>query len=220
MILIFDLDDTLYDEMSYVTSGLRAVAHFGEASFGWDAAQSLAFMQAHLLQHGRGKVFDAWLHTHGQHSNTRVTTCVRTYRHHQPEITLFPLAYKVLKYYIGGWPLYLVTDGHKVVQQKKIEALGLAPMFKRTFITHRFGIRHAKPSLHCFEIIRRAERCEWCDMVYVGDNPAKDFVGLNRVGAMTVRVNTGSHASVVARPGYDARTTIPDLASLPEVLGQ
>lgn len=218
MILIFDLDDTLYDEITFVMSGLRAVARFGEASFGWDAEESLTFMQAHLQQHGRGKIFDEWLSSNGRHSSSGVARCVRIYRHHQPEITLFPFAAPVLKHYHGRCPMYLVTDGHKVVQQKKVEALGITPMFKRIFITHRFGIRHAKPSLHCFEIIRRAERCAWSEMVYVGDNPAKDFVNLNSVDALTVRVSTGSHASVVARPDHDARVTIPDLASLPVIL--
>lgn len=218
MILIFDLDDTLYDEMSYVVSGLRAVARFGEDSFGWDPQQSLTFMQAHLLQHGRGKIFDEWLRAHGRYSKTRVAICVRTYRHHRPKIRLFPQADSILKQYISKYPMYLVTDGHKVVQQKKIEALKIKLIFKRIFITHRFGIRHAKPSLYCFDIIRRVECCEWSEMVYVGDNPAKDFVGLNRVGAMTVRVSTGSHASVLALPGYDASATIPDLTYLPSLL--
>jgi putative hydrolase of the HAD superfamily len=218
MVLTFDLDDTLYDEMTFVISGLRAVARFGEASFGWNADQSLHWMQRYLLTHGRGRVFDEWLNVHGRHSRTGVETCIRVYRHHEPEITLFPSAAQVLEQYYGRQPMYLVTDGHKVVQQKKIEALSLSPMIKRAFITHRFGIRHAKPSLYCFELIRRAERCDWSEMVYVGDNPAKDFVNLNLMGALTVRVRTGSHASLVARPGYDARVTIPDLVSLRGVI--
>lgn len=220
MVLIFDLDDTLYDEMTYVVSGLCAVAKFGETFFGWESGQSLAFMQAHLLQHGRGKVFDEWLRAHGRHSTKRVAECVNIYRHHKPHISLFPFTSRVLEQYQGIEPMYLVTDGHKIVQQNKIEALKLEPIFKKTFITHRFGIRHAKPSLHCFEIIRRTERCEWSDMVYVGDNPTKDFVNLNRVGAMTVRVRTGSHATVMALPGYEARAKISDLDSLPVILDE
>lgn len=220
MILIFDLDDTLYDEMSFVLSGFRAVAHYGETSYGWDAGQSETFMQEHLLRYGRGRVFDEWLRYHGRYSSTRVTTCVRVYRHHQPEIELFPIAARLLKQYQGQSPLYLVTDGHKVAQYMKIKALKLAPMFRRIFITRRFGIRHEKPSLHCFEIIRRMERCDWSEMVYVGDNPAKDFVSLNPMGALTVRVRTGSHASATARRGHDARVTIADLAMLPMILDE
>lgn len=218
MVLIFDLDDTLYDEMSFVVSGLRAVANHGEASFGWEAGTSFAFMHTHLLRHGRGMVFDEWLRFHGRHSVSRVKACINVYRHHKPEISLFPFATRVLEQYHGQKTLYLVTDGHKLVQQNKVDALNLASMFKRVFITHRFGIRHAKPSLHCFEIIRRAERCNWCDMVYVGDNPAKDFVSLKAIGAITVRVRTGSHGMSKALPDHDAHVTIPDLSGLPFIL--
>lgn len=218
MILIFDLDDTLYDEMSFVRSGLRAVANFGETSFGWSSEHSFEFMENHLLNFGRGKVFDDWLRLHGAHSTTRVSTCVRIYRHHRPNIALYPSTFNVLKQFQPLFPLYLLTDGHKVVQQKKIEALQIMTLFKRTFITHRFGIRHAKPSLYCFEKIRQAERCEWAKMVYIGDNPEKDFVNLNRQGALTIRVSTGSHASVLARHGHNGHLTIPDLSYLPDTI--
>lgn len=221
MILIFDLDDTLYDEMSYVMSGLHAVARFGDTSYGWDAEQSFSFMQTYLLQQGRGRVFDAWLSQYGRFSGSRVATCVSVYRHHRPDIQLFPTARAILQRYRWQCPLYLVTDGHKVAQQQKVEALNLNQIFQRVFITHRFGIRNAKPSLHCFDIIRRSQRCEWSEMVYVGDNPAKDFVNLNAVGAFTVRVRTGSHATAIAHTKeHDAKIKIPDLTSLPAVLDQ
>ncbi len=220
MVLIFDLDDTLYDEMSFVISGLRAVARHGEAAFGWNAAASLAFMQATLREQGRGQVFDEWLRAHGRWSRSQVTRCLGVYRQHPPDIVLAPAALPILQRYQGQLPLYLVTDGHKGVQARKVRALGLEPFFKRIFITHRFGIQHAKPSLHCFDIIRRAERCDWPELVYVGDNPAKDFVSLNQQGALTVRVSTGSHASAVAQPGYDARHTIASLGKLPPALGR
>lgn len=110
--------------------------------------------------------------------------------------------------------------GIRLCSKKKIEALGIDRFFRRMFITHRYGIHHAKPSLYCFELIRRIEKVDWKDMVYVGDNPAKDFVNLNSVGALTIRVSTGSHAAVKAHKEYDARVTIPTLSSLPKVMDQ
>lgn len=218
MILIFDLDDTLYDETSFVISGLGAVARYGEDVFGWDAESSLAFMREVLEREGRGQVFDRWLELHGHWSKARVAGCVKIYRHHRPRLELFPAARVVLDQFRGRVPLYLVTDGHKIVQKNKVDALGLFSAFRRVFITHRFGIHHAKPSTHCFERIRQAEGCSWGDMVYVGDNPSKDFVNLNPPGALTVRVQTGGHRNVVALPGHDAQVSIPDLNALPEVL--
>ncbi len=220
MVLIFDLDDTLYDEMTYVRSGFHAVAAFGKASFDWNEVDSFRFMNASLLEHGRGKVFDEWLRSHDSYSHSRVAQCVHAYRHHTPQISLPRFALKILQRYQAQHPLYLVTDGHKIVQHKKIVALGIDTIFKRCLITHRFGIQHAKPSLYCFEKIREIEKCDWSNMVYVGDNPLKDFVNLNAMGALTIRVKTGAHAEVKAQAGYDAKYTIQELAQLSSVLDQ
>ncbi|ACS81683.1 HAD family hydrolase [Maridesulfovibrio salexigens] len=211
MILIFDLDDTLYDEMSFVTSGLHAVAKHGETAFGLNAEQSYLDLIKILNEQGRGRVFNLWLDSHGIMSKGRVSECIKIYRHHKPKLTLFPQAQALLSKYHGVTPLYLVTDGHKVVQHNKVKALGLESKFKRIFITHRFGIKNAKPSTYCFELIRRSEGCDWSDMIYVGDNPSKDFVNLNKVGMLTVRVLTGGHRHVEAKHGYDAKIVIKDL---------
>lgn len=218
MILIFDLDDTLYDERSYVDSGLRAVATYGADEFGWDAGEAFRFMTEVLERAGRGRIFDAVLERHGLLTRGRVEALVKVYRHHKPSLTLFPAAQRVLDRYRDQAPLYLVTDGHKIVQSNKVAALGLWQIFRRVMITHRFGIRHAKPSTYCFERIRALEGCAWADMVYVADNPAKDFVNLNRKGMPTVRVLTGQHSAVPAKPGFEARHRIPDLDALPAVL--
>lgn len=219
MILIFDLDDTLYDERTYVESGLRAVADFGQVRFGWEATESFRFMREVLEREGRGKIFDLWLADSKSATNGLVAECVRVYRHHFPKLTLAPEAKELLTD-LSGYPLYIVTDGHKIVQQRKVEALGIAPLFRRVLITHRFGVRHAKPSTHCFEVIRRTERCDWSEMIYIGDNPAKDFVGLTALGVHTVRVLTGVHAHTQALAGFEAQHRIADLSAFRPLLMQ
>jgi putative hydrolase of the HAD superfamily len=214
MIIVFDLDDTLYDEMTYVKSGLRAVSDFGLEEFGLDSDESYQEMIGLLSLNGRGKVFDDWLSMHGVCSRVRVLKCLQVYRNHTPIIKLFPKVDGLLHQYRNQFPIYMVTDGHKLVQKKKIDALGIGGLFNRVFITHRFGVVNAKPSLYCFEIIMRMHGCSWAEMVYVGDNPKKDFVNLNKVGAQTIRVKTGSFAFCEALPGYDAKKTIPDISYL------
>lgn len=220
MVLIFDLDDTLYDEITFVRSGLRAVAQYGMDTFGWPVDESFQLMNTVLKQEGRGYVFDRWLASHGQTSKALIARCVHIYRHHIPILQLAPAAQAILTHYQGVSPLYLVTDGHKIVQRNKVDALNLWPQFRRVLITHRFGIQHAKPSTHCFELIRQAEKCRWDEMVYVGDNPAKDFVNLTPLGVLTIRVLTGEHRNVSAKANHNAKVTIPDLTALPEVLSK
>lgn len=215
-ILIFDLDDTLYPERSYVDSGFRAVAIHLQVTRGWPAKESLAFMQQVLHCEGRGAVFNRLLARHGEMRRSAVVDCVKIYRHHPPKISLTENARNLLARLAP--PLYLVTDGHKCVQLHKVQALGIEPLFAKVFITHRYGVRHAKPSIHCFELIRTREHCNWSDMVYVGDNPAKDFVNLTPLGVRTVRVRTGEHRMVVAKPGHDALHVIDNLDQLPDCL--
>lgn len=216
-VLVFDLDDTLYDERTYVESGFRAVAAFGAARFGWNPEESFRHMVASLDRDGRGAVFDRWLAEFGRSTKGLVQQCVREYRNHTPHLRLLSSAQALLPM-LGGYPKYIVTDGHKLVQQRKVDALGVEHFFDRVFITHRFGIRNAKPSTYCFDLIRRRENCAWADVMYVGDNPAKDFVGLNRLGARTVRVLTGVHRCATAAAGYDAQHTILNLDHFVELL--
>ena len=218
MVLVFDLDDTLYDERRYVESGLRAVAAFGEQRFGWPAAASFRFMRGVLDREGRGAVFDRWLQAHGVISKALVRTCIGVYRGHTPRLRLFAPAARLLPKLARRMPLYLVSDGNLHVQRRKAEALGLAPFFRKLYFTHQYGVTHAKPSPYCFALIRQRESCHWADMVYVGDNPAKDFVALNRLGGHTVRVLTGLHRQAKARRGYEAQHVIAGLAALPPLL--
>lgn len=210
MVIIFDLDDTLYDERSYVESGFRAVASFGAERFGWDRSVSYKFMLSVMEREGRGAIFDRWLAEFGRYSRSAVRDSMWVYRHHQPRLRLYKEARALLPR-LSAYPLYIVTDGHKVVQQMKVTALGLGACFRHIYLTRRYGIHNEKPSVYCFERIRSREACGWKDMIYIGDNPAKDFVNLNPLGVATVRVLTGGHRGVKATKTADARFTIPDL---------
>lgn len=214
MVLVFDLDDTLYDERTYVESGFRAVAELGAREFGLDRDESFTQMIEILDREGRGAVFDRWLEQHGALCASMVRECVRLYRHHTPTLTLDAIANSLLRQLAASHRLYVVTDGHNVVQAKKVAALGLEVLVEKVYITHRYGIRRAKPSTYCFEKIKQRERCRWNEMVYVGDNPAKDFVNLKPLGVHTVRVLTGMHRAVCVPKRYDAAHTISSLKQL------
>ena len=215
-ILIFDLDDTLYPELSFVQSGFRAVANWLESRYGWDARISLDMMNQVFVQEGRGAVFNRLLVANGKNTKGAIAQCVHIYRHHAPDIQLYPAAESLLARLAQHY--YIVTDGHKVAQYNKVKALDLEERCAKVFITHRYGIKHGKPSPLCFQRIMQRERCEWKDMIYVGDNPAKDFIGLNPLGVRTVRVLSGGHRVVQALPGHEARQVIETLNDLPAAL--
>src|SRR6266436_9498334 len=135
MVLIFDLDDTLYPERTYVESGLLAVANFGQKNFGWKSRASLRFMLKALDVQGRGAIFNEWLASHSRNQKGFVETCIRVYRHHTPRLRLHPEAHRLLPK-LRNYPLYVVTDGHKITQEKKSEALRLHRWFRKVLLTH------------------------------------------------------------------------------------
>ncbi len=216
MIVAFDLDDTLYPEISYVHSGFKCVARTLQREMGLDADVSFAVMRSSLECNGRGRQFDDLLEHWGMRTRTRVRELVRIYRHHEPDISLPGSSRDVLeKVHSEGHCLYLVTDGHKIVQAKKLDALALWPYFIHCYLTNRYGMTARKPSPRCFELMLKREGAPAADLVYVGDDPTKDFIGVRALGGRTIRVMTGRHRTAQARPGHEANYEVP---CLPQVL--
>lgn len=217
-VIVFDLDDTLYDEMTYVTSGFRAVAEFLEPITGTPEDILYQEMMSVLSREGRGQVFDAVLRDHGCHNKSLARKCVSVYRAHRPSIRLFRDAERLLNA-LASYPIYIVTDGNKHVQFRKLEALALLdhPNIRGCYITRRFGIRNEKPSPHCFHLICQREGVDPSEVVYIGDNPNKDFVGIKPLGFRTIRVVRGSHAAVRRMSEFEAELTVSDLTGLDRV---
>lgn len=213
MVLVFDLDDTLYDEEAFVLSGFRAVALFVEREYRCNQENAYNMMVRHFREFGRGKVFDHVLFTLGVHNRVNVQRLVSVYRLHDPQIELLRDARYVLHRY-SDMPKYVVTDGNKVVQKRKCSALKLEDYMKRIFVTHEFGLHHSKPSTYCFHLIARAEKVSPKDIVYIGDDPTKDFINLKRDGFKTVRVLRGRMKNVTLDRSHEAHVAIKTLRRL------
>ena len=213
MIIVFDLDDTLYEEMTFVRGGMLAVANFLKEKI-QEKESSIYDELIHILKtKGRNKIFDNLLLKKNKYTKLLVSQCVNTYRYHCPIIKLYPEAKEFLKAHQDK-PLYLVTDGHKIVQSNKVKSLNLEKYFKKIFITHRYGIKNSKPSLYCFEKIKKLEQCNWDDLVYIGDNPNKDFISLNKVNAKTIRLLKGNYSDIIVTKKFEARKSITSLKQL------
>lgn len=213
MILAFDLDDTLFPEITYVFSGFNAVARYLHNVYGISTVGSVAFMQKVLNDQGRGHVFDETLMHYGIFSKRLVNECIRVYRMHKPEISLSREANECLERF-RKYPIYIVTDGNKVVQGNKLDVLGLCNRVKKCFITHRYGIKYAKPSPYCFTKICERENAKPEDIVYIADNPIKDFVGIKPLGFRTIRILQGPYKDVVKPLELEADYRIDSLSEL------
>jgi putative hydrolase of the HAD superfamily len=214
LVLVFDLDDTLYEELAFVKSGFRAVAGYLGETGRIPATEALEFMLERLKQ-GREGIFDDLLREYGIFSKRLVRKCLSVYRGHRPEITLAPDARRCLARF-AHYPKYIVTDGNKLVQANKIKALGLEDKIVFAYLTHRYGLKHAKPSPCCFLKICGREGVPPGKVVYFGDNPHKDFVGIKPLGFKTVRVLKGSYRQVEKEEEYEAGRRVCSLDEVDE----
>ena len=214
MIIVFDLDDTLYDEFTYVKSGFKAVANHLSKNYKIEKSKNIyrQFIQL-LKQQGRGKVFDSFLDMHNLSKKRIVKKCLAVYRLHNPKIHLSVSGLSCLDR-LKDYPKFLVTDGNKIVQTKKIKSLKIEKYFRNIIVTHNYGLKHAKPSPYCFHKILQWENANPQELVYIGDNPKKDFVNLKKDGFKTVRVMTGQYKDVKTQLEYEADYQINSLDEL------
>lgn len=210
MIVVFDLDDTLYEEITYVKSAFKAVANYLEKSHALNAEEVYAELLEVLNEKGRGSVFNNVLSKCVIFSKAEVNRCLSVYRKSEPEIQLTKEALRCLERF-EHLPKYVVTDGNKMVQTAKIKALKLDQYFEKAIPTHNYGLKHSKPSTYVFHKILEWEKMQAGDLVYIGDNPNKDFVNLKKEGFKTVRVRTGMFKDVRLERDYEAHYEINSL---------
>lgn len=218
-VIIFDLDDTLYNEIDYVKSGFKEVSRFFSQKYDLDEEALFSTMIENLNLHGRGKVFDNTLSHFNILSKTNIKKSISLYRKHIPNLILPKESKKILQYYKDlNVPIYLVTDGNKIMQHNKIKGLNIEKTFKKVFITHRYGVKNAKPSPYCFIKIAEEEKVEYSDVVYIGDNINKDFVNIKALGFKTICVKKGMFKNAVMPKKYHAEVDVDNIASIQNIL--
>ena len=175
IVLIFDLDDTLYKEIDFLKSGYREIVEAIGHPEAFDFMLDSYFHGENVFQ----SVIDKY------NLPYTVEQLLVIYRNHKPCISLAPSTVATLdELKASGTIMCLLTDGRSVTQRNKIEALGLARWFSPDdiLISEEFG--HSKPSMACYQYF--LDRFPDAEFVVIGDNPAKDFVIPNKFGWKTI----------------------------------
>ena len=218
-IIVFDMDDTLYDEINYVKSAFLAVSKYFAANYNIKEVEFNKELLQNLKKNGRGQIFDDVLKSFKIYSKKNVKQSLKIYRMHKPNIQLRSDAQEILEYFKDlNTPIYLVTDGNKIVQRKKVDALDLEGFCKRIMITHNYGIKNSKPSTYCFEKIALFENEKFENIVYIGDNINKDFVNIKKLGFKTIRLKNGMFKDVKKSISFHADIDINSLLELKKLI--
>jgi putative hydrolase of the HAD superfamily len=222
--VVFDLDDTLYDEIEYCKSGFMAVADFlAEKSNTFSTECIFDVLWEQFTFGNRKKTFDAALDELGiKHDDEFIEDLVNTYRGHVPNLTLPWDSRDVLCKLGAKYTLALLTDGFLPGQQLKVQSLGIKGFFKCIIYTEELGREFWKPSPAGFEKIIEILDEKPGNMAYIGDNEKKDFIAANKLGFLTVQLIRPArlHTSVCAEIGAKARFVIHEIGRLPALLDE
>ena len=175
--VVFDLDDTLISEHEFMMSGYRAVSKHLEELLP-DIWQDIYERLIKLSEESPGNIFNRLLDTyHLYYDEDDIKELVTVYREHTPEITFHEDVIPVLTALKArGIRTGIISDGIPLTQHNKIHACGGEAYFDSIIITDELGgTVFRKPDPRSFDLTAERFGIDISEMLYVGDNPEKDF---------------------------------------------
>jgi len=176
-LFVFDLDDTLYPERQYSLSALCFVGERAERLFNVkNASEELCGS----FQSGETDAIGAFWRRHNLPAE-ELSPLIGDMQKHTPTISLYDDCSRFLSLLKDRQiPYAIVTDGRSVTQREKLSQLGLNNAVA-VCISEETGA--CKPDSRAFEPVM--EHLPESGVVFVGDNPSKDFAFPNQLGWVT-----------------------------------
>lgn len=192
--VLFDLDDTIYDQHQWLAGAWDAVARAAHEVGVDGPALRRALGSVAAEGSARGGIIDRALARVG--AAVDVAPLVEAFKAHRPpSLDPYPGAIAALRRIRRDVRTGLVTDGDIAVQRSKIDALGLADLFDVVVLSDEFGRQRRKPDPAPFLSALASLGVDPVRAVYVGDHPEKDVVGSQAIGMRAIRVRTGEYAT-------------------------
>ena len=211
--VLFDLDDTLYPQATWLAGAWIAVATAGaENGAPFDELHG-ALCEVAAEGTDRGRIIDRALARCGR-SDVAVAPLVDAFRTHAPAaLDLFPHVRDELARLSALVAIGIVTDGDPRIQRAKLRALGLVADV--VVCSDDDGRDHRKPDPLPFQRALDRLGLTAAEAVFVGDRPDKDTAGAIAVGMRAVRVRTGEYAAAPDEPlPWRTAPTAPDAMAM------
>lgn len=187
-LVIFDIDDTLYLERDFVRSGFLECSMLISKKYKMNK-EDVYNKLVKLFEISSKNIFDRFfIEESVPISIEEKQEIMDRYRFHTPNISLSEKNINVLEdLKKKGYKLSIVSDGNYLTQSNKVVALGLEKYFDKIILTDKFGKEYWKPSILPFQILRKNFDVEYEEMLYIGDNPKKDFYISQSLKITTIR---------------------------------
>lgn len=209
VMIVFDLDDTLYSEIDYRISGAKAVSRFV-----YEVCSINIESQINQLARLKNSDFLSEACRLSGLPLTAKECLLWVYRLHFPELTLHEKNVELLDFLKRiDIPFAILTDGRSVSQRLKLKALGLEDV--RAYISEEWNSEKPDELRFC-QIMQHYPNKHY---VYVGDNPDKDFIAPKSLGWTTFQLKKKTNF-IHQASGYPELNSAADfeLSDLPELI--
>lgn len=217
MLIVFDLDDTLYKERDYLLSAYRRIARIiSERHPSQDADRLYRRMRR---SRDAFSTLSASLPASWPESD--ISWMVHICRTHMPDISLTQdIARTLTQLRAKGHTLALITDGRSGTQRHKIDALGLTRWFEPELISISDEIGAEKTQQLPFRRMMDLTP-HHTSRVYVADNLHKDFRWPKALGWQTVCLRDNGRNIFPQNPDEHHTDYQPDIiiSTLSELVG-
>ena len=185
--ILFDLDDTLYEERHYFHSGFSVVARELERRGVGKVEETVRLLEHLFLHESRERVFQK-LRVRTPFPEEWIPELVAVFRMHAPAISLPEDAVQVLRSLKKRFRLGCITDGNAQIQNQKLNALAARMYFDAVVLTDELGKAfwkpHPLPFLKCCQILGVTPE----EAVFVGDSLERDVAGAANAGMRSVLI--------------------------------
>lgn len=188
-LVIFDLDDTLISEKEYIKSGYTAVSTYIDEKYKIDSKETYDKLYKYFVNKS-DKTFNRLLTEYKiKYTENDIIDLVNIYRNHVPSINFYDDVIATLKMlkekniFTG-----IISDGYYSTQSNKLNALNAYELFDKVILTDELGKEYWKPDPKAFEIMKQEFNIHYDEMVYVADNPKKDFLIKKYYPIRTIRI--------------------------------
>lgn len=198
--VIFDLDDTLYDQIQPFKKALDrhlqvddelvgplylAFRHHADQVFEAAATGKMSLKDSHIYR------MKAALADFGfQVSDALALTIQIDYDYFQGQLELSPMFPAIFSHCKErGLAIGIITNGPHRHQLRKIRTLGLLNWFDQDLILISGQLGVAKPSPHIFEVMEQRLGFSSDEICYVGDSFENDVIGVKACGWKAIWFN-------------------------------
>lgn len=189
-VVIFDLDNTLYDECSYLLPVYRAIAQFTSQQSNDDIRVYLHFLVNMFKEEGRTKLFDKYLRFFNLDTIIKMDDLLEIQRNIRIPLVIFDEVKLLLRYLVANHnKVYILTNGNPHQQKNKIKNLNIQDMFPQISVIYA-NEYIPKPSPVCLNNIIKKEKVTKEKAIFIGDsvvdkataeNARISFININKI---------------------------------------